>query len=337
MAVYTEVSFAQASELLSGLGLGTLRDMQGCPGGIENTNYFVTTERDGVPHGYVLTLFERLDFDQLPFYLRLMEHLALRCIPVPRPHANARGELVFRMQGKPASVVDRLRGSAAMRPGSRHCAQVGVTLARMHLAGHDFPLYQPHLRGLPWCIDTAEVVRGHLDAEQATLLDAEIALQRQTLPAYAALPRGPIHADLFRDNVLFADAGVEGNPEGGPDGDLATGPVLSGVFDFYFAGIDTWLFDLAVTLNDWCVDPQTGAEDPVLSAVLIDAYDAVRPLEAAERELLVPMLRAGALRFWLSRLWDWYLPRDAKLLRAHDPRHFERVLRHRAARKGPSR
>ena len=133
--------------------------------------------------------------------------------------------------------------------------------------------------------------------------------------SYAALPRGPVHADLFRDNVMFDTVDDE--------------TVLSGFFDFYFAGVDTWLFDLAVCLNDWCIDLETGAHDAQRAHSFITAYNAERPLLAAERELLPAMLRAGALRFWLSRLWDYYLPREASMLKAHDPSHFEHVLRQR--------
>jgi len=162
----------------------------------------------------------------------------------------------------------------------------------------------------------------HLQATQATLLQAELAYQNHvaTLPAYAALPRGPIHADLFRDNVMFA-----------PEADARGAPVLSGFFDFYFAGNDAWAFDIAVTLNDWCVDLDSGATVPERTQAFLRAYERVRPLEAAERTLLPAMLRAAALRFWLSRLWDWYLPREASMLKPHDPTRFERLLRQRIA------
>jgi homoserine kinase type II len=198
-------------------------------------------------------------------------------------------------------------------------------LARMHLAGADFPLQQPNLRGLPWWNDTVPVVLPHLSAEQATLIRAELGYQNHVAasPAYQALPRGPVHADLFRDNVMF-DAGE-----------------LTGFFDFYFAGVDTWLFDLAVCLNDWCIvhsaDASDGADQPELVAAFVSAYESVRPLTAAERTLLPAMRRAGALRFWLSRLWDWHLPREASMLKPHDPTHFERVLRHRLADLGAPR
>ncbi|KRH99968.1 homoserine kinase [Curvibacter sp. PAE-UM] len=313
MAVFTEVSFDEASALLQDLKLGQLLELRGIQSGIENTNYFATTDQGE----YVLTLFERLTFEQLPFYLHLMKHLALQGIPVPDPAANADGDILLKLQGKPAAVVNRLRGGHELQPTATHCAAVGAMLARMHLAGRDYARRQPNLRGLPWWNETVPLVLPHIDAEQAALLRGELAYQNHVAAssAYTALPRGPIHADLFRDNVMFD----------GP----ADAPELSGFFDFYFAGIDTWLFDLAVCLNDWAIDLATGETDLERSAAFVQAYAAVRPLTAAERQLLPAMLRAGALRFWISRLWDFHLPREASMLQPHDPTHFERVLRQR--------
>ena len=321
MAVYTEVSFDEANSLTSRLDLGQLQSMQGCAGGIENTNYFVTTDRGD----FVLTLFERLSFEQLPFYLALMKHLAGHGIPVPDPAQDDSGTYLHRMKGKPATVVNRLRGSSALAPTAKHCAAVGAMLARMHLAALDFDPCQPNLRGLAWWNTTVPVVLPHLDAAQSALIQGELAFQNHVAASarYAALPRGPIHADLFRDNVLF-DYPTE------PCGN-AGAPQLSGFFDFYFAGVDSWLFDIAVCLNDWCVDLETGAADAQRSSSLLAAYDAERRLTAAERGLLPAMARAGALRFWISRLWDFHLPREASMLKAHDPLHFERVLRQRVA------
>ncbi|MDI1244923.1 MAG: homoserine kinase [Rhodoferax sp.] len=323
MAVYTEVSFSEADALLQALGLGTLKSMQGCAGGIENTNYFVSTRRNGQVHDYVLTLFERLSFEQLPFYLKLMKHLAQHGISVPEPHANAQGELVLHVKGKPAAVVDRLHGASELAPGPVHCAQVGAMLARMHLAGRDFEPSQPNLRGLPWWNATVPEVLPYLTISQKTLITQELAYQNElaTLPDYVTLPRGPIHADLFCNNAMFDQ--------------VAGQPVLSGVFDFYFAGVDSWLFDLAVCLNDWCIDPASATPHATRTQHFLSAYNAVRPLQAAEQELLPALLRAAALRFWLSRLWDFYLPRQASILEAHDPSHFERVLRHRVAETHP--
>lgn len=318
MAVFTEVSFDEASALLQKLNLGQLQSMEGCAGGIENTNYFVTTDQGA----YVLTLFERLSFEQLPFYLWLMKHLALKGIPVPNPAADRDGDILHRLLGKPAAVVNRLRGKSELSPTPAHCAAVGSMLAQMHLAGRDYARQQPNLRGLAWWNETVPVVLPHLDPDQAALIRSELAYQNHVAAssAYAALPRGAIHADLFRDNVMFDSAA-------GADG----APVLTGFFDFYFAGIDSWLFDVAVCLNDWCIDLATGAADAARTSAFLQAYSAVRPLTAAERELLPAMLRAGALRFWTSRLWDFHLPREASVLQPHDPAHFERVLRQRIA------
>ena len=318
MAVFTEVAEDEARDLLRRLQLGELRELRGIHGGIENTNYFATTEKNGQVGQYVLTLFERLSPAQLPFYLRLMKHLARHGIPVPEPHAvpgDRLENLLLHVNGKPAAVVNRLRGHSELAPGPAHCAAVGAMLARMHLAGRDFPLSQPNLRGLSWWNETVPVVLPHVGPDQAALLRSELALQNHVAgsSAHAALPRGPIHADLFRDNVMF-DEGE-----------------LTGFFDFYFAGVDSWLFDIAVCLNDWCVDLPTGAHDAGRARSLLQAYASVRPLAAAERQLLPTMLRAGALRFWISRLWDFHLPRQAAMLRPHDPSHFERVLRQRVA------
>ena len=324
MAVFTDVSETSAQALLTQLKLGELVELKGIQGGIENTNYFLTSSAGS----YVLTLFERLTHAQLPFYLYLMKHLAQGGIPVPDPVSNQDGDILLTVSDKPAAVVNRLRGQSELNPSPAHCAAVGGMLARMHLAGRDFNRQQPNLRGLAWWNDTVPVVLPFLDPAQATLIQTELAYQHHIAAssAYTALPRGPIHADLFRDNVMF-----DGPPEA---------PELSGFFDFYFAGVDTWLFDVAVCLNDWCIhhatntdkdQPPDGTHDAAKAQAFIDAYQAVRPFTPAERQLFNPMLRAGALRFWTSRLWDFHLPRAASLLQAHDPTHFERVLRQRVA------
>ncbi|WP_314971795.1 homoserine kinase [Comamonas testosteroni] len=312
MAVFTEVSDKDARELLRRMSLGSFKELRGIQGGIENTNYFLTTDQGE----WVLTLFERLSAEQLPFYLYLMKHLARAGIPVPDPQGETRsGDILLKVCGKPASIVNRLAGKSQLAPTAVHCAAVGEMLARMHLAGQDYDRQQPNLRGLPWWNETVPVVLPHLGEETAAMLRAELAYQNHIAASasYAALPRGPIHADLFRDNVMF-------------EGDR-----LTGFFDFYFAGVDTWLFDLAVCLNDWCIDHATGAHDAERAKAMLAAYQAVRPLTGPERELLNVQLRAGALRFWISRLWDFHLPREAALLQPHDPTHFERVLNQRIA------
>lgn len=316
MAVFTEVSLSEAQALAHRLKLGPVLQLRGISAGIENTNYFLTTESGE----YVLTVFERLGFEQLPFYLQLMKHLASRGLAVPDPQADAEGQILFELQGKPAAVVNKLRGGHQLAPDLFHCEQVGAELARMHLAAQDFPLEQPNLRGLAWWNETVPVVLPFLSPEQSELISAELSFQQQLAASatYAELPRGPIHADLFRDNVMF---------EG-----LAGRERLSGCFDFYFAGVDSWLFDLAVCLNDWCIDHASGRLDELRAAAFVRAYEGVRPMSGAEHRLLPALMRAAALRFWISRLWDVYLPREASMLKPHDPGHFERVLRERIAR-----
>ncbi|MBK6850173.1 MAG: homoserine kinase [Burkholderiales bacterium] len=314
MAVFTEVTHEQATQLANRLGLGQLLELRGITSGIENTNYFLTTTGGA----WVLTLFERLGYAQLPFYLHLMKHLAQRGIPVPDPQADAGGEILHSLAGKPAAVVNKLAGGHQLAPADVHCRQVGAMLARMHLAGRDYHLQQPNLRGLAWWTDTVPVVSPYLTPDQRALIEAELAFQQALAisPAYHALPRGPVHADLFRDNVMFDSSGAHGE-------------TLSGFFDFYFAGVDTWLFDLAVCLNDWCIDLATGRLDESRAQAFVSAYDRERPLGNDELRLLPALMRAGALRFWISRLWDYHLPREASMLEAHDPTHFERVLRER--------
>jgi homoserine kinase type II len=176
--------------------------------------------------------------------------------------------------------------------------------------GADFGLHQPNLRGLAWLAETIPIVVPFLDAERAALITDELAFQQQVAAsaAHAALPRGVIHADLFRDNVMFE------------------GDTLTGLFDFYFAGIDTFLFDISVCLNDWCIDLESGRLVDERASAFVAAYNEVRPLQTTELRLMPALMRAAALRFWTSRLWDLHLPRDAAVLTAHDPTHFERVL-----------
>ncbi|MGZ8289810.1 MAG: homoserine kinase [Telluria sp.] len=315
MAVFTAVGLGDLTQWIKQFPLGNALALKGIASGIENSNFFLTTERGE----YVLTIFENLGFDQLPFYLNLMRHLAERGIPVPAPVANDKGELVVALHGKPAAIVSKLEGSSQMAPGAEHCAAVGAMLAKMHVAGRSFPMEQPNLRGLDWWNETTPKVLPYLTAANDHLLRAEMHFQEAFAGCahYHALPRGPIHADLFRNNVMFI------------------GARLTGFFDFYFAGCDTLLFDVAVTVNDWCIDQDTGAIDAARTRALLDAYHAVRPFTHDEHASWQQMLRAAALRFWLSRLHDLHLPREAHLLTPHDPAHFERILRQRIATPSP--
>ncbi|MBC7574927.1 MAG: homoserine kinase [Herminiimonas sp.] len=316
MAVFTPVSIDDLQHWIEQFPLGRVMRIDGIASGIENSNFFLTTETGE----YVLTIFENLSFAQLPFYLHLMRHLAERGVSVPAPIANATGEIIHTLHGKPACIVTKLAGKSQMAPQPVHCAAVGTMLAKMHLAAQDFPIRQPNLRGLDWWRATTPLVLPHLSAERATLLQAELAFQsaQAATDHVRALPQGPIHADLFRNNVMF------------------DGAKLTGFFDFYFAGCDTWLFDVAVTINDWCIDLQTGALDTARVRALVDAYGAVRLFTPAEHAAWQPMLRAAALRFWLSRLYDFHQPRDAEMLTPHDPTHFERILRQRLLHAAPA-
>ena len=315
MAVYTDVPQDEVRALVARLGLGELVDFQAIRGGIENSNWFVDTTAGRC----VLTVFERLRADELPYYLGLMQHLAARGIPVPDPQPAADGALMFTLHGKPAALLTRLPGSHRLAPDLHHVRQLGAMLARLHRAAQDYQHQQPHPRGLDWWQKTVPVVLPHLDAALATLLRDELAFQ-QAVAASAdglALPRGPVHGDLFRDNVMF-------------DG-LPAHEKLTGFLDFFFAGTEAWLFDLAVCLNDWCIDLDSGRLDEQRAAAFVEAYAQERALTPAEHRLMPAMLRAAAFRFWLSRLWDLHLPRPAALLQAHDPTHFERVLHERIA------
>lgn len=315
MAVFTPVSEADAAQLLTHFDLGEFRGIRGIESGIENSNFFITTYKNGRETDYVLTLFERLSAEQLPFYLNFTSHLAMHGLPVPGPKVDKQGHALFTLNGKPGAIVSKLHGRPVAAPSPAQCAQLGATLASMHIAASDYEGSQPNLRGLAWWQEIVPLVRPFLSKEQRELIDDELAFQTSlsTSAGYQALPRSAVHADLFRDNAMF------------------DGETLSGVFDFYFAGVDTWLFDLAVCLNDWCIVRDNGAEHGALLAPhvqgLLAAYSAVRAPTDEEIEFTDALLRQAALRFWVSRLWDFHLPRDAKMLIAHDPTHFERILR----------
>jgi len=306
LSVYTPVSEAELDEWLRNYSVGRLQALEPIKAGIENSNFFVTTTQGK----YVLTLFERLPAAELPFYLALMAHLARHGIPSPAPIADLSDQYLQHLNGKPAALVTRLPGRSLERPGVAECGELGALLARMHLAGRSYPAYLENPRGPKWWRLAAADVKPFLTSEESTMLEEELAFQAQH--RFADLPRGPVHADLFRDNALFENARI------------------SGVIDFYFAGVDCLLYDVAVCANDWCLDAKFGLE-PGRSDALLAAYEAVRPLAPTEREAWPVMLRAAALRFWLSRLHDFHLPRPGMLVHAHDPEHFRKILECRRA------
>lgn len=308
MSVFTPVTESQFAAWLQGYAVGTAVALEPIAAGIENTNYFATTSQGR----YVLTLFERLAAAELPFYLDLMAHLARHGIPCPAPIADLNDRYLSSLNGKPAALVTRLEGKSIDSPSAADCAELGALLARMHLAARSYGGYLENPRGPRWWRAAAREVRPFLDAPRAEQLDAELRFQAQH--RFADLPRAAVHADLFRDNALFA------------------GARLSGVIDFYFAGVDCFVYDLAVCANDWCLaDPQRDRRlDARRLAAMLGAYAAVRPLQAEERTAWPVMLRAAALRFWLSRLHDKHLPRSGQLVKIHDPEHFRDILALRA-------
>jgi homoserine kinase type II len=301
MSVFTTVTREQLAAWLQHYSIGTLVALEGIPAGIENTNYFVTTSSGR----YVLTLFEKLKAHELPYYLGLQDHLAGRGVPAPRPIPDRTDGFSSELNGKPAALVVFLPGKDLEAPGTAHCAQAGEILARIHLAGSSYGRSMENPRGPKWWSAAMPEIVPFLPARDVELLESEVRFQAQHRAD--ALPRGPIHADLFRDNVLF-DRGR-----------------ISGVIDFYFACNDALLYDVAITVNDWCL-ADDGTLDRARTSALLEAYAGVRPFTPAERDAWPVMLRAGALRFWVSRLYDFYLPRPGELTHAKDPAHFRRLL-----------
>ncbi len=311
MSVYTQVTPEELEAWLARYAVGTPTDLAPIAAGIENTNYFVTTTKGR----FVLTLYERLPAQELPFYLNLMAHLARAGVECPAPEPDRTGALFSLLNGKPAGLVTRVDGAPVVAPDAGHCASVGAALGRLHVASAKYRARLTNRRGPGWWRQAARAVRPHLDADRNALLAAEIKFQ--TGFGKGTLPRGAIHGDLFCDNVLFV------------------GDRVSGIIDFGFAATDFLAYDLAITVNDWCIvrdGREAGALVPELVAALAGGYQAARPLNADERAQWPALLRAAALRFWLSRLYDLHLPRPGELVHAKDPDHFERILRERIAR-----
>jgi homoserine kinase type II len=311
MSVYTQVSPEELEAWLARYAVGPPTELVPIAAGIENTNYFVTTTKGR----FVLTLYERLPAEELPFYLNLMAHLAHAGVECPAPEPDRTGALFSLLNGKPAGLVTRVDGTPIVAPDVAHCAAVGAALARLHVASAKYRARLTNRRGPGWWRQAARAVRPYLDAERNALLAAEIKFQ--TGYGKVKLPRGAIHGDLFHDNVLF-------------EGDR-----VSGIIDFGFAATDFLAYDLAITVNDWCIvrdGDARGALVPELVEALVGAYQDVRPLASDERTQWPALLRAAALRFWLSRLYDLHLPRPGELVHAKDPAHFEQIMRERIAR-----
>lgn len=295
MSVYTTVGREELAAWLQPLGLGELHEHAGIAAGMQNSNYFVTTAAGR----FVLTLFERIEVAELDFYLALQEHLAARGLPCPRPLVDGDGRRWRPLAGKPAALLSCLPGAAIETPDAAQCLAVGRLLGELHMAAADFPAPPANPCGADWCRATGQALLPLLSADEADLLADELAFQAGV--DRTALPYGVIHADLFRDNVLW---------EGGRP---------SGLLDFYFAGADCLLLDLAVVANDWCFSAET-------LAALVAGYRSVRPLDEPEAAAWPAMRRAAALRFWLLRLDAKYRPRAGEVVTIKDPEHFRRLL-----------
>jgi len=304
MSVFTSISAETLSGWLSRYAIGRLVSFEGISAGVQNSNFFVTTTLGR----YVLTLFESIPRSELPYYLYLMAHLAHHGLPVPAPIANRDNEYLGTLSEKPAALVARLSGASVMDPEPAHCGRVGAMLAGLHLAGMSYGRRQENPRGAEWRARTGHRLRPYLPAAELDLLDTELAFQADI--QFASLPRGAIHGDLFRDNVLW-------------DGER-----IGGVIDFYFAGHDALLFDIAVTTNDWCTLPD-GELDPSRTDALLTAYHAERPFTKEELAAWPAMLRAAALRFWLSRAEDFHLPKPGEMVQVKDPGAYRDLLKSR--------
>lgn len=306
MSVYTPVERDELVEFLRHYDLGELVEHTGISAGIENTNFFVTTGTGK----YVLTLFEGLSAAELPYFLNMMAFLAEHQVPSAHPMADRDGHYLRQLNGKPAALVQCLHGVNVEQPTRAQCSALGHALGHMHSVGQAFPETRANTRGPHWWQETKARLLPVLPPDEHDLLQDELAFQARY--RHAELPRGIIHADLFRDNAMFE------------------GDTLTGIIDFYYACNDALLYDLAVTVNDWCVNGDGGLEQDKLRSML-SAYHAERPLTAAEHQAWPVMLRAAALRFWLSRLQDKHFPRPGELTHIKDPDVFKRILQQRIA------
>ena len=301
MSVYTVVSQAAIAQFIRGFDVGALVSYQGIDEGIENTNYFVDTKRGY----YVLTLFEWLAAEKLPYFIKLMCRVADAGLPCPHPIADKRGQTLHRLMDKPTVLITRLPGRTVKQPTVAQCAQVGDMLARMHLVMRDFEDHSENVRDINWFKAQSAQIQSKLSADDCKLLNDEI--QHQNECATDTLPVGTVHADLFKDNVLF------------------DGEQLSGVIDFYYACHAQLLYDVAVAVNDWCRTADQHLSVPHYEA-LIKAYRLKRPFEAAENCEWQNILRRAALRFWLSRLRDQLFPKDGVITHIKDPDVFKNIL-----------
>ena len=300
MSVYTPVSRSQLDQFFSAYALGEVKGFDGIEDGINNTNYFVATTQGR----FVLTLFETLAADQLPHFIRLLSHLVKHGIPCPEPLPDSQANIIHRLNHKPTAVFKCLSGAATASPTIEQCSEIGRQLANLHCCTQDYVFPISNNYDLNGCITLAHKIDARLSAADRRLIDDELGFQAANAPPQ--LPLGVIHADLFKDNVLFV------------------GNRLSGLLDFYSACTGALLFDIAVTANDWCCE--NGEINPDKMTALLSAYQSLRPLTQAEKQHWPTLLRAAALRFWLSRLEHQLYPRPGDLILEKDPLVFKHLL-----------
>lgn len=306
MAVYTDVSFEDLEDFLEAYDIGEAQVFKGIAEGVSNSNYYLETDKGR----FILTLYEkRIDTDELPFFLGLMEHLAAAGLPCPTPvHTRAHGSS-GPLNGRIAAILTFLEGISLHRPTAEHCNVAGRALAELHRAGAGFSGRRDNTLGLDGWKALAADCNAHADGVAIglqQLIASELKFLEGTWPT--ELPRGLIHADFFPDNVLFLDKKV------------------SGIIDFYFACYDALAYDLAVTLNAWCFE-QDGGFNVTKSKAMLAGYQSVRRLTPAECAALPVLSRGAALRFLLTRLYDWVNKSPDALVRPKDPRQFEKRLR----------
>jgi homoserine kinase type II len=305
MAVYTDVAFEDLESLLVSYAIGTPRSFKGIAEGVENSNFVLQTS-EGT---FILTLYEkRVRAEELPFFLQLLGHLSARGVPCPVPVKNRDGKDWTVLNGRPAAILTWLDGLSLKRPEPSHCVAVGTALAQLHEAGADFPLVRTNNLGLAGWHDIVAQTLPHAESVQRDLpelIQSSLAKIEAAWPS--GLPKGIIHADLFPDNVLFMNRQV------------------SGLIDFYFACNDTYAYDLAIMLNAWCFETD-GAYNVTKGQSLIAGYRKRRPLETAEIEAFPVLASGAALRFLLTRLYDWLRPDPMALVRPKDPREFAKRL-----------
>jgi homoserine kinase type II len=303
MAVYTEVSDAELEAFLQDYDIGSPESFKGIAEGVENTNYVLTTTRGQ----YMVTLYEkRVDPKDLPFFLGLMDHLAERGINCPRPIHGRDGNALRTLAGRPAAVTSFLQGMWPRRMTVKHCGPVGEALAALHLAGRDFAIKRPNALSVGGWRPVFGGSRQHIDKALESELLAELDFFDANWPK--ALPDGVIHADLFNDNVFFLH------------------DRLSGIIDFYFACNDFLAYDVAICLNAWCFEPDN-AFNATKARALLQGYDKVRRLNDDERRALPTLARGSALRFMLTRLYDWVHTPPGALVKRKDPNEYLAKLR----------